>query len=230
VYGAHSLLRSAAVLLEHWEGSGRPVRLPQDISPLVQAAYGDGPVGPAGWAEAMEQARCRHEEHRKDQAERAGVFRLDGVGRPGRALIGWVAAGAGDADDTRTGRAQVRDSRESLEVVVVQRRPDGSLATVDWIAPDKAGLELPLDRPPSPRAARAAASCGLRLPSQFSYAEVMDRAIAELEELYVPAWQVKESHWLAGQLILALDADCQTRLAGFQLRYSPLDGLEVTRA
>ena len=229
VYGAYGLLRSAAVLLEHLDGPSRPVRLPHDISPLVQSAYADGTAAPAGWAEAMDTAWQRHEEHRKDQAERAGAFRLDAVGRPGRALVGWVAAGVGDADDTRAGRAQVRDSKESLEVVVVQRRPDGSLATVDWIAPDKAGLELPQDRPPTPGAARAAAACGLRLPAQFSYAEVMDRAIAELEELYVPAWQVKDSHWLAGQLILALDADCQTRLAGFQLRYSPSDGLEVTR-
>ncbi|CAM5314688.1 hypothetical protein SBADM41S_03766 [Streptomyces badius] len=58
----------------------------------------------------------------------------------------------------------------------------------------------------------------------------MDQAITQLEELYVPAWQVKDSHWLAGQLILALDEDCQTRLAGFSLRYSKADGLEVTRA
>ncbi|WP_432423253.1 CRISPR-associated helicase Cas3' [Streptomyces pseudovenezuelae] len=229
VYGAYGLLRSAAVLLEHLDGPRRPVRLPQDISPLVQNAYAEEAAVPPGWAEGMDTARQRHEEHRKDQAERAGTFRLDAVGRPGRPLIGWVAAGVGDADDTRAGRAQVRDSKESLEVVVVQRRADGVLATVDWIAPDKAGLELPQDRPPAPGAARAAAACGLRLPVQFSYAEVMDRAIAELEELYVPAWQVKDSYWLAGQLILVLDGDCQTRLAGFSLRYSPCDGLEVTR-
>ncbi|MFJ1673222.1 CRISPR-associated helicase Cas3' [Streptomyces bottropensis] len=230
VYGAYGLLRSAAALLEHLDAPSRPVRLPQDISPLVQGAYAEDAVFPASWAETVDAALARHEEHRKGQAERAGVFRLDAVGRPGRPVIGWVAAGAGDADDTRTGRAQVRDGRESLEVVVVQRRTDGALATVDWIGPGKAGLELSQDRPPSPKAARVAASCGLRLPIQFSYAEVMDRAIAELEELYVPAWQVKDSHWLAGQLILALDADCQTSLAGFQLRYSPSDGLEVTRA
>lgn len=55
---------------------------------------------------------------------------------------------------------------------------------------------------------------------QFSYAETMDRAIAELEQLYVPAWQGKDSPWLSDQLILALDEDCQTRLAGFSLHYS----------
>lgn len=235
VYGAYALLRSAAVLLPHLTGAtgsltgpGMPVRLPQHISPLVQGAYADEPAGPGSWADAMATALERHEKHRTDQAERAGRFRLDSVGRAGRPIIGWIAAGVGDADDTRAGRAQVRDSKESLEVIVVQRRSDGALATVPWLSGGRGGLELPEDRPPSPPAARAAAGCGLRLPIQFSYAEVMDRAIAELEELYVPAWQSKESHWLAGQLILALDVDCQTRLAGFLLKYSKTDGLEVT--
>ena len=236
VYGAYALLRSAAVLLAHLDDPAqRPVRLPADISPLVQSAYAPGRAGPDGWAAVMDAALAADIKHRDGQAERAATFRLGTVGRAGRPLFGWVAAGVGDVDDTRAGRAQVRDSRESLEVVVVQRRGDGSLATVPWLPPDRrgrlrAGLELPTDQVPVVFAARTAASCGLRLPIQFSSAEVMDRAIAELEELYVPAWQVKDSHWLAGQLILPLDEDCQTRLAGFSLRYSPADGLEVTRA
>ncbi|MGV9703926.1 CRISPR-associated helicase Cas3' [Streptomyces sp. NPDC003483] len=235
VYGRYPLLRSAAVLLPHLHSQAqRPVRLPADISTLVQGAYGTGPVGPPDWKAALEEARLQFEEYRRDQAERAAVFRLGDVGRAGRPLFGWVAAGVGDTDDSRTGRAQVRDSRESLEVVVVQRRSDGSLATLPWLKPDRrgrrrGGLELPQDQVPTTLAARTAASCGLRLPLQFSYAETMDRAIAELEQLYVPAWQGKHSPWLADQLILALDEDCQTQLAGFALHYSPLDGLEVTR-
>ncbi|MEV0982365.1 CRISPR-associated helicase Cas3' [Streptomyces sp. NPDC049915] len=236
VYGAYALLRSAAVLQPHLDGGReRPVRLPADISPLVQRAYADDFDGPSDWQEALEAARARHDEHRADQTERAATFRLDAAGRPGRPLFGWVAAGVGDADDTRQGRAQVRDSRENLEVVVVQRRADGTLVTVPWLEPDRegrprAGLSLPTDQVPTAFAARTAASCGLRLPIQFSYADVMDRAVDELEELYIPAWQVKDSHWLAGQLILPLDEHCQTHLAGFQLQYSPHDGLEVTRA
>jgi CRISPR-associated endonuclease/helicase Cas3 len=234
VYGRYALLRSAAVLLPHLdEGSRRPVRLPADISPLVQSAYGEAPVGPDHWQDAMKEAREQFERHRDDQAERAAVFRLGDVGKPGRPLFGWVAAGVGDTDDTPTGRAQVRDSRDSLEVVVVQRRGDGSLATLPWLKPDgrkrqRAGLELPQDATPTRFAARTAASCGLRLPLQFS-GETMDRAIEELEQLYLPNWQGKDSPWLSDQLILALDEDCQTRLAGFSLRYSPEDGLEVTR-
>ncbi|MET9424646.1 CRISPR-associated helicase Cas3' [Streptomyces sp. NPDC006540] len=239
VYGGYALLRSAAALLPHLDGGNagqqRPVRLPSDISPLVQRAYAEGSDGPAEWAEALEAARVRHEEHRADQAERAATFRLDAAARPGRPLFGWVAAGVGDADDTPAGKAQVRDSRESLEVVVVQRRADGTLATVPWLETDRkgrvlAGLDLPTDQVPAALAARTAASCGLRLPIQFGYADVMDQAINELEELHIRAWQVKDSHWLAGQLILPLDEDCQTHLAGFALRYSKSDGLEVTRA
>ncbi|MDH6521979.1 CRISPR-associated endonuclease/helicase Cas3 [Streptomyces sp. SAI-135] len=235
VYGAYALLRSAAVLLPPLDGPRRPVRLPADISPLVQGAYSQTPAVPKEWETALEEARGRFERHRADQSERAAVFRLGEVGRPGRPLFGWVAAGVGDADDTRAGRAQVRDSRETLEVVVVQRRADGALVTLPWLGTDekgrqRGGLELPQDQVPAPFAGRAAASCGLRLPLQFSYAQTLDAAIAELKQLHVSAWQRKDSTWLAGQLILALDEDCQTSLAGFHLRYSPADGLEVTRA
>ncbi|MFE5515317.1 CRISPR-associated helicase Cas3' [Streptomyces sp. NPDC056529] len=235
VYQKYPLLRSAAVLLPHLEaGEARPVRLPQDISALVQGAYADTVQVPAGWQEALDGARLQHEAQRARQREKAAVFRLGGIGKPGEPLFGWVAAGTGDMDDTPAGRAQVRDSRESLEVIVVRRRPDGGLTTVPWLGEDRrgrrlGGLDLPQDQVPVALAARAAAASSLRLPQEFS-GEVMDRAIAELEQLVVDAWQAKESSWLAGELILPLDEDCQTRLAGFALRYSTTDGLEVTRA
>ena len=69
----------------------------------------------------------------------------------------------------------------------------------------------------------------MRLPFEFSVPDVLDRAIEELEAECVPAWQSKESHWLAGELVLMLDENLRTRLAGFDLRYTRSDGLEVTR-
>lgn len=229
VYGQHTLLRSLAVLLPHLDG--RPLGLPADISPLVQAAYRDqAPDAPETWAPAMTEAYEEHLASRGEQRARAEVFRLDEIRKPGRPLIGWIDAGAGEADDTPTGRAQVRDSEESLEVLVVQRRADGTLATLPWLEDGQGGLELPVDSVPSRRAARAAASSALRLPYRFSKPWTLDRAIAELEELHVPAWQTTECPWLTGQLLLALDEDCQTRLAGFELRYSRSDGLAVTAA
>jgi CRISPR system Cascade subunit CasA len=232
VYGAYPLLRSLAVLGPHMGtagGSGRPVRLPEDISALVQLAYEEREPCPSQWAEAVEPARTAHEDARAEQQRKAEAFRLDEVRRAGRPLIGWIDAGVGDADDTPAGRAQVRDSRESLEVLVVMRRADGTLCTLPWLDEGRGGLELPTGAVPSARAARAAAASGLRLPYHFSFPTTFDRALAELEELYVPAWQEKESHWLAGELILALDEDCQTRLAGWQLAYDPEEGLLVSR-
>ncbi|WP_079150774.1 type I-E CRISPR-associated protein Cse1/CasA [Streptomyces sparsogenes] len=228
VYGLHTLLRSLAVLQPLLDG--RPLSLPQDISRLVQRAYGDAPEGPETWARAMAEAYEEHQERAGEQRARAEVFRLDEVRKPGRALIGWIDAGVGDADDTRAGRAQVRDSEESLEVLVVQRRADGTLTTVPWLERGLGGLELPTDAVPHPRAARAVAASALRLPYHFSKPWVLDRAIGELEELCVPSWQAKDCHWLAGELILVLDEDCRTRLAGYELHYSSVDGLQVTPA
>ncbi|MEY9214416.1 CRISPR-associated endonuclease/helicase Cas3 [Thermobifida halotolerans] len=232
VYRDYPLLRSLAVLEPHFAGTaqtGGTVRLPDAISPLVQAAYGSESVGPATWQEALEKARYDHEVHQSEQRVKAEDFLLDKVKKPGRALTGWVDAGVGDADDTRKGAAQVRDSRESLEVLVVQRRVDGVLTTLPWLSKNRGGLELPTDAVPPAWLARTVAASALRLPYQFGFPKVLDQAIAELEAECVPAWQTKESHWLAGELILILDENCRSRLAGYGLRYTRTDGLEVHR-
>ncbi|MEU9197883.1 CRISPR-associated helicase Cas3' [Streptomyces hundungensis] len=229
VYGRHALLRSLAVLFPHLRGGAGPVRLPEDISSLVQQAYGPGTVGPAEWAEVMQEARRAYEAELADKEQRADTYRLAPALGPGRALTDWIKGGAGDADDSRRGRAQVRDSKETLEVIVVQRQADGTLTTPSWLGPGRSGLPLPEHAVPEPRAARMAASCGLRLPLQFSQPYMIDQVIDELEKFCPRAWQTKECHWLAGELFLVLGPDCQTRLAGFRLTYSSSEGLEVTR-
>ncbi|MGW8375657.1 CRISPR-associated helicase Cas3' [Streptomyces sp. ODS28] len=234
VYGAWPLLRAAAVLRPYLANEGAPVRLPVDISPLVQGAYGAAPQGPEGWQEALAAAETTDEAYRSRQKEKARTYRLAGPKPPGRSLLGWIDAGVGDADDTPAGRAQVRDAEDPVEVLVVQRTSEGSLRTLPHLPPDqqgrvRGGLKLPTDAPPGPHRARAVAASALRLPHHFCFMAA-DRAVAELEELYIEAWQGRECHWLAGQLILALDEDCQCSLAGFELHYSPDDGLEVTRA
>lgn len=234
VYGAWPLLRAAAVLRPHLADGGRPVRLPADISPLVQDAYGAALLGPAGWQDALAAAEKSDETRRVQQKRKARTFRLASPKTPGRSLLGWIDAGVGDADDSPAGRQQVRDAEDSLEVLVVQRTADGMLRTLPQLPPDergrrRGGLELPTDAPPDPTCAQVVAASALRLPRHFSHATA-DRAVAELEELYIEAWQGRDCHWLAGELLLALDEECQCSLAGFTLRYSPDDGLEVTRA
>ncbi|WP_435825174.1 CRISPR-associated helicase Cas3' [Nocardiopsis alba] len=238
VYGEYPLLRSLAVLLPYLEAeddTGRTVRLPDHISPLVQDAYretGDHEaLTPDGWARALKDAGEADEAHRSNKAEKAGDFLLGPVARDGRAIIGWVEAGVGEADDDRRGRAQVRDTGESLEVLVARGYADGTVTTVPWLEGERGGLSLPTDSVPTPEAVRALAASGLRLPYQFTLdGQVLDQAIAELENDVVEAWQAKEAHWIAGELILFLDEDDRAELAGHRLHYTESDGLEVTRA
>ncbi|MET9396870.1 type I-E CRISPR-associated protein Cse1/CasA [Kitasatospora sp. NPDC002965] len=226
VYGRHHLLRSAAVLLPHLEGAA-PLTLPDDIGPAVQRAYGVGPVGPPDWAGAMAEAAEEQRLADARQTARAEVFRLDGVRRPGRSLVGWLDAGVGDADDQRPGRAQVRDGEESLEVMVAMRRADGRLTTLPWLDRGRGDLPLPTETVPTWQAAQALSASSLRLPYHFSKPWVIDRAIRELEGLYVPAWQVKECPQLDGELVLLLDEQGRTQLAGYDVEYNANDGLAV---
>jgi CRISPR-associated helicase Cas3/CRISPR-associated endonuclease Cas3-HD len=231
VYGRYALLRSAAVLWPYLTGAaptGHVVGLPEDISPLVQRAYATAPVGPEDWQQEMDAAHGRHRVHVERQRAKAEGFQLAGVGRDGSALVGWIDAGVGDTDDTSAGRAQVRDGEESLEVLVVQRLADGTVRTVPWLEGGEGGLVLPTEAVPEPRLGRIVAACGLRLPFQFSLPQIAEQAVAELEKAVIPAWQSRDSSWLAGELILFLDENCRTRLAGYDLSYSPDDGLEVT--
>ncbi|MFC7217640.1 type I-E CRISPR-associated protein Cse1/CasA [Streptomyces polyrhachis] len=225
VYRRHALLRSLAVLGPHLDGT--PLLLPDHISPLVQTAYGETQVGELTWAKALESARIEHLTFLADKRQKAEAFLLGPVKRAGRPVYGWLGPNAGDAEDDRTGKAQVRDSMESLEVLVVQRLRDGSLTTVPWLTRGRGGLALHLDFPPDRHTAEAVAASALTLPRLLTHPGVIDRTIEELERFLVPAWQVKECPWLAGELLLILDEDCQTRLAGFDLVYSKADGLRV---
>lgn len=236
IYGRYLLLRSAAALEGRWSasgtgsGEGTLVRLPDDISPLVREVYADGAVGPQGWQEAIARERESFDLHAETQKARAKGFMIGPVRRAGRALEGWISAGAGDADDTRAGRQQVRDSPESIEVLVVQRRADGSLATVPWLTGGRGGKQIPTEAVPPSGLARTIAACALRLPFEFTFEKTAMKAIEELEEDIFDAWQAKESTWLAGELVLVLDENCRRHLAGFELEYDPEDGLKVNRA
>jgi CRISPR-associated helicase Cas3/CRISPR-associated endonuclease Cas3-HD len=236
IYGKYLLLRTAAALesrlvaADTGDVAASAVSLPDDISPLVQAVYGDVPLGPEDWRAVIDEEREGFEIAMAEQSQKAEGFLLGDVGRDGRALVGWVAAGAGDADDTRAGRQQVRDTPDTIEVLVVQRREDDTIVTVPWLADGRGGRELPSEAVPPDHIARTVAACGLRLPFEFTFERIAIKAIEELESDVFPAWQAKESHWLAGELLLVLDEKCRRELAGFELHYSEKDGLKVSRA
>ena len=223
VYQDAMLLRAAAVLLAHLDGS--PLRLPADIAPLTQRAYGEQPVGPPDWQPALDQARERYEDVQATKEAKARSFRLAEVAEPGTPLINWLVGGT-DAADDRAAQGHVRDSdAESLEVLLLVRTPDG-LVLPPWI--DGGGVPVPTAVVPRWPLPRQIACCTLPLPRSMVSADVVDTVIGELEQrVDVSAWQA--DHWLAGELVLDVDAAGRARVGPFDLEYSPQEGLRVAR-
>jgi len=230
VYDRYALLRAAGVLWPYLNGE-RELDLPYDIAPLVQAAYGDDPVGPPSWKPALDEAKAQSRKRRDEAKARADTFRIAPVGTPGSAVMGWLYGGIGDVEcggEERRGRAHVRDDgAEELEVLLLVRR-DGQLIVPPWLADVHAGRPVPTDFEPDPRLARTLLRCALPLPRTMTSNGGIDRIIDELEgRNRFPAWD--RSHWVKGELVLDIDDRGLTELAGFALEYDPSDGLRVTR-
>lgn len=223
VYQPYTLLRSAAVLLPHLDGV--PLRLPGDISPLTQAAYGDDPVGPPDWQPALTEAYARYQDEQATKEGKARAYRLSEVAEPGTALVNWLAGGT-DAKDDRAAQGHVRDSdAESLEVLLLVRTPDG-LVLPPWI--DGGGVPVPTADVPRWPLPRQVARCTLPLPRMMTAPEVSAEVIGELEQrIDLRAWQ--DDPWLAGELVLDVDGDGRARVGPFDLHYDVHEGLRVVR-
>ncbi len=224
VYGEYSLLRSLIALEKHLDGR-QPVMLPTDIPRLVEATFGEPAVFPAAWSEAMDAARREWKTERAEKEERAKTFLLRDIETQNGSLLGWLDRGIGEANEER-GRAQVRDSEDTLEVILVQGNEEG-LRTLDKL-PEGGGLGLPIDAEPSFASAIAAANSSIRLPGIMSKPWNIDVVIRQLERNAYPGWQ--QSRWLSGQLVVVLDDQLRGRVGKWELQYSCERGLEVKDA
>ncbi|UCN14956.1 CRISPR-associated helicase Cas3' [Cellulomonas iranensis] len=224
VYGRYPLLAAAAVLRPHLDG--RPVVLPHDIARLVQAAYAPGAPAPAGWEDAWATA-ATDERHRHDERRsRAADFLLPAPSA--RHLHGLSRGGVGQIDeDSPQGQACVRESGDSVEVVVVQRSGAGDDRVPDWVVDTP--VPLPFPHVPIDEAdARLLARCTLRLPPVMTLdARTFDEVLAALEQERFLGWDA--SPLLKGQLALVLDDERRARVAGFDLHYDRRYGLTATR-
>ena len=222
VYDRALLIRTLAVL----EGRSDFI-LPDEISTLVELVYGtDEDVVPEAWRPALKEATHERDERVREKRRRARSYTLDAV-RGNASLIGWLTAPDVDPDLTPPGRATVRDTDETLEVIVLQRGKDGVLRTPSWLARG-GGSQIPDNEPPRGSLARTILGCALRLPAGMCRGNAIDRHILALERAFeLPTWH--SSHALKGELVLVLDEEGRGSLNEFDLRYSVADGLEYTR-
>ena len=243
VYPRALLLRS---LLALWaKGDGREavtINLPHDIAGLVELVYSPGDMHGRllpddcrkNWEDALRAADEGLQAERNEAQMRANAWLLAKPKKNRNAsLVGWLR-GSYSAMDEVKGRAAVRDSGESIEVVVVLKSNSG-FELLPWVVDEKG------NRPfggalgdgscaPDDEVARLAATCTVSLPPKMSMSWNYSYVVEALEsQNSVPGWQ--ESRWLRGQLVMAFDSSLSASIeAGpriYHLCYSREVGLEL---
>lgn len=232
IYGSAALLRASFVLGKL--DAGR-ITLPSDIPHLVAQGYADTIDVPDGWVPEFEMAEEQRVKDTAQTQEKAEDFLLKTPGRSST-LTGFTPQQAQDPekrDDGVQGRAVVRDSEDSLEVIVLLHGADGLIRIPH---PHGEGTVVPsplTDSAVDRDIARQVAASTVVLPRVLSGGWVIDRVIDELENLseglgnMVAGWQ--RSYWLKGQLVLFLDDTLNARLAGMSVHYDYEKGLQVTK-
>ena len=219
VYGKWLLWRTRELLPQ-------TIRLPEEISPLVQQVY--------GWAaedklpeDAASEKLCHNYEleqgKRKDRAEAYLVHHPKVYKKFPRlnTLDGWMADEGACSDPAA--RAAVRDGDPSVEVLVMVQGRDGNIHFLPW---QEGGRTVASDCPPQPEEALKIARQKLRLPAVFGKEWNVKRVIDELEadnRRLLAQWQF--SPMLRGELVLLLDETLTAHLAGMTLHYDRENGL-----
>jgi CRISPR-associated endonuclease/helicase Cas3 len=212
IYGKYLLMRTKARLPQR-------ITLPMDIPDLVQDVYDDEL---ALLPDSTEYRKAKQEQEMRiaDKKARAANFCIcPPQSDPKADLVGWLDTDVSD----KCGEAAVRDTDESIEVLLVMKKRDGRLHFLPWI---ENGRELPQDEVPDDGLAKALARCSVRLPVALCAPWAIDQTIRELEGLcreQVPTWQ--QSRWLKGELFLILDENGSTNLCGYRLTYDQCYGL-----
>ncbi len=228
IYGEASLLRAAGVLRGH-----DAIQLPAMIPSLVRQAYDPTFRPPDGWEERWKSADDTARRAQATAAHRAQTYLLAEPSTPIN-LTGWLDVDGGDPElDETKGRSQVRDSEDSLEVIALWRDEAGHLR-LPGCAPAHPGALIPEGHPwglsgEEWSIAKSMAACTISLPIQLTNERVIEKVIANLERsIDASGWQ--KSSWIAGQLVLAFDAEGRARVASYDLRYSDDEGLLVTES
>lgn len=224
IYGEADLLRSLSVLKPYLDES-RPLVLPKDGPVLVHRAYDPRLGPPAGWEEPWHEADTKRIKSEDLGRSKASLGLVCNPAAP-TSLTGWTSTPADDARED-TARAQVRDSEDGIEVIVVQQDDQGAYLVVSGDF-ERSGSPIPYQLTDDEPLTRTLATCTVSLPQSLTNPRCWDDTVSELEAAsVVDEWQ--QSKWLRGQLALVLDHTGETLLNGHCIKYSPSLGLGVAK-
>lgn len=217
VYGDYLLIRTQHFLPE-------TLRIPGDISPLVQQVYGGAAIDLADPAlqEKVLKSQEENQTNQNNKSQKAEVYRLDKPKlkcKPEKnTLIGWLRDPDKSESEERA-MAQVRDIQETIEVIAVKRCGTGY--TCFGENEDVSG------RIGEASVAKKIARQTLRLP-HWLIRQTRDFDAIEFLEAYnrqnLSAWQ--EQPWLKGCLGIIFDESNHFQINGIDLYYNETYGLQ----
>ncbi|GAA1991417.1 CRISPR-associated helicase/endonuclease Cas3 [Nocardiopsis rhodophaea] len=166
-YLHHLLLRTLARLAEHRQRKGQ-LNVPDDVPSLIEAVYGDHPLGPASWQEAMGTAAEAADQHVRELAGKAGSVL---IARPDLDEFGLSEVqhlgGDHNVDEDEEKVAQmlpVRHGATSIEVILLRRVDKHTAETVSLPQEGAPRRRVPLNRMPSDTEKHAILDQSIRLP------------------------------------------------------------------
>lgn len=254
VYSKYQLLQAAAQVLDYIQDD-RLLAIPDDVAELVTTAYGAGATPPS-WEPEVSAAKKSDTDRADSKKAKAATFALRNPNEA-TSLIDWLrwtqgdieAASPGTAQAREEGKAQVRDSSDSVEVIVSVRSGDGNLAFPIWLREGGGSDEgeatllntpIPIYGEPDPEVVRLMAACTVAvMPYQLGHydgpgSDPVDSFIAHCESNLPVAWSRIPA--LKYELLLVMDADPAnehhlTAVVGDRcFSYTPQTGLQVDRA
>jgi CRISPR-associated endonuclease/helicase Cas3 len=230
IYGDYLLLRTKAFLANH-------ILIPGDIPKLVQETYEDGfeqetinklaEDSKQFVEDQYKEAKNKYMLQQEIKQQKARTFQIMGPKQQDGNLMGWLKADFKDKTGKR-GEATVRDIDNSLEVIVVVKKHDGYMYTLNKMEgyPQFANTKIIF---PNEELAKIVAGCSVSLPRFFTASYKIDQTIAELEQIaldnHLDNWY--ESSWLEGELFVVLDEAGETVLGGKRIKYDTRYGLEM---
>lgn len=190
------------------------IRLPDDISPLVQTVYS-----------AVDEDNRSYQEYVQTQQKMESAADIFRIREPSKRSIHGLLSRSILTKTERAAEASVRGGISSLEVLLMQKRADGS---IHFLPHQHEGAVIAAI--PDESEARIIAEQKLRLPSIFCSPYLIDSTINALEmqcKETVSSWQ--QSHWLNSQLVLFLNDDLDGELLGYRLHYNYATGLQYQK-
>lgn len=209
VYGKYYLIRTQQYL-------PNKIRIPSDIPNLINKVYGEEEPEINGDLRGIYlESRIQMEALKKSKADKALTYRINEPRRIVRAdkynMIAWLK-NPDYSDCEETVVAQVRDIRETIEIIAV-KKVDNGYGTFEK-GEDISG------RIKEPKIAKELARQTIRIPNYITDRKGIMKTIDFLEEYnlnYLSDWQ--NQPWLKGALGIIFDENGGFELNGVRLKY-----------